>query len=297
MAKERSAFRNRAEELACRGALALLHRFPPERVEALGARAGLLFQRLSASRRRLAGTNLARAFPELTEADRQRLARDVFAHFGAIAADLLVTIGEEPQELLSRIEIAGAEQARAAVAEGRGVFFLTAHLGNWEVAAMATASLGIPITVIARPLDNPLLERHLRAFRERTGNTVLPKADAAREMLRVIRRGGAIGILIDQHARPPDAVAAPFFGRPAATSSFLARLVDRTEALVVPTVALRTGARRYRVEYSAPLDPRRLGREERTTEALTARLNAVTEEMVRRAPDQWLWLHNRWRLD
>jgi len=116
-------------------------------------------------------------------------------------------------------------------------------------------------------------------------------------MLRVVRRGGAVGILNDQHARPPDAVTAPFFGRPAATSSALARLVDRTEALVVPTSAIRVAPARWRLTYEPPLDVRALTGDERGVERLTARLNGILESMIRRHPEQWLWPHNRWRLD
>src|SRR5664279_2361995 len=153
--------------------------------------------------------------------------------------------------------------AKDAFATGRGVCFLTAHLGNWEWAALGTGALGISIGVVARPLDNPLLDATLKRLRASTGNTVIEKRDAARGMLRALRSGGAIGILNDQHARPPDAVTAPFFGRPAATSSALAKLADRTEALIVPAYTIRVAPARWRLTYEPPLDVRTLSREER----------------------------------
>ena len=153
-----------------------------------------------------------------------------------------------------------------------------------EWAALGTGALGISSGVIARPLDNPLLDAPLTRLRTSTGNFVIAKRDAAREMLRALRRGGAIGILNDQHARPPDAVTAPFFGQPAETSSALAKLTDRTEALVIPTAAIRIAPARWRLTFEPALDVR-------------GRLNGILETMIRRHPEQWLWLHNRWKLD
>ena len=297
MPKKRTAFRNRLEALAAGAAGAALAKMTPEAAEASGRALGRLYLRLDARRRNLARANLARAFPELPSAGIDALAVRVFEHFGGVAAELLHAMGHGPEDALSRIETEGAENARDAFASGRGVFFLTAHLGNWEWAALGTGALGIPVGVIARPLDNPLLDAPLTRLRTSTGNSVIGKRDAAREMLRALRRGGAIGILNDQHARPPDAVTAPFFGQPAATSSALAKLADRTEALVIPAAAIRIAPARWRLTFEPALDVRTLPEAERGVEKLTARLNGILETMIRRHPEQWLWLHNRWRLD
>ena len=297
MPKHRSRLRNRAEQIGFELALALLRRLSLPRAESLGRSAGGFFRAVASRRRVLAERNLSRAFPQKSPAEIEELSRRVFAHFGGVAAEMLWSLDETQQDLLSRVEIEGENRARAAMAAGRGLFFLTAHLGNWEAGALVTASLGLPLTVVVRPLDNPFLEKRLKDFRERSGNSVLPKADAAREILRTLRRGGAIGILTDQHAHPPDAVVSSFFGRPASTTSSLARLADRTEALILPTFGIRTAPGRYRLIFGEPLDVRALTPEERTVPALTARVNAICEEMIRRHPEQWLWLHNRWRLD
>ncbi|HKC24471.1 MAG TPA: lysophospholipid acyltransferase family protein [Thermoanaerobaculia bacterium] len=290
-----SRVRDTAEALLVSFAAAGLGRLSPRRAEAGGRRLGSLLGRTAAPRRGLVRRNLALAFPERTPAEIGALARDVYAHFGGLAAEILATLDEPLDELLARVEVENLETARAAFAGKRGLFFLTPHLGSWELAALATAALGMPATVIARPLDNSRLEKRLRAFRERAGNTVVPKAEAAREILRAIRSGGAVGILLDQHARGADAVNVPFFGRPAATSSALARFVDRTEALVVPATAIRIGPARYRLRFEEPIDVRTLSREERTPERLTALLSSRMESQIRRAPEQWLWLHNRWK--
>jgi Kdo2-lipid IVA lauroyltransferase/acyltransferase len=295
--KQRSAFRNRAEAVAFALVARGIQTLPRVRAEAFGRRLGLLFRRLSRRRRELVERNLLRAFPEASLEELRRLARGVFAHFGGLAFDLVASIGEPRESILGRVEVVGFERARRACASGRGVFFLTAHLGNWEMAAIVASLLDLPTHVVGRPLDNPLLETHLRSFREHGGNTVIPKATAARELIRVLRSGGAVGILMDQHARPPDAVAVPFFGRHASTTTAVARLADRTEALILPVTCLRAGPARYRLECHEVVDPRNLSPEERETATFTARLNGIIESLVRTAPEQWLWLHDRWRLD
>ena len=269
----------------------------PEGAEAAGRRFGRLFRSLDRRRREVAERNLALAFPEKRPAEIEALSIAVFEHFGGMAADLLHAVGEPLEALRARVEVTGAETARAAAATGRGLFLLTAHLGNWEYSALLTCAIGLPTTVIARPLDNPLLEAILRRFRERTGNTVVYKTNAAREMLRTLKRGGTVGILADQHTSTADAVVVPFFGRPASTTSIVARLVDRTEALLVPVACVRTGPALYHLAYEPPIDVRSLPPEEREPVPLTGRFNLEIERLVRRNPEQWLWLHNRWKLD
>jgi KDO2-lipid IV(A) lauroyltransferase len=297
MPKERSLLRNRLEAGAVHLLLAAARRGSAEGAEAFGRRIGRIYRAFDRRRRALVEENLSRAFPEKRTDEIEALSIAVFEHFGGMAADLLHSVGQPPEALEERIEVRGAERVRSALATGRGLFLLTAHLGNWEYSALATAAARVPVTVIARPMDNPLLEALVRRYRERNGNTVVYKADAAREMLRVVKRGGTVGILADQHARTPDAVVVPFFGRPASTTSIVARLADRTEALIVPTFCVRTGPAHYRMDYGVPIDVRSLPLEEREPARLTARLNLEVERVVRCVPEQWLWLHNRWRLD
>ena len=295
MSKRRSNVRNRAEAGLVRLARRLAGLVTPETADAAGRRLGLVFRALDRRRRRLVEENLALAWPAKSAAEIEALSVAVFEHFGGLAVELLHSLDEPDASLLSRIEIVGTEHVRAAAGSGRGFFFLTPHLGCWEYAALASAACGYPMTVISRPLDNPILEGDVRRYRERTGNTVVHKAEAAREILKVLRRGGSIGILADQRARKPDAVVVPFFGRPAATTSALARFLDRTDALVLPASCIRVAPARWIYRYRAPFDVRDLPAEERRPEPLTARLNLIMESLIREHPEQWLWLHNRWK--
>ncbi|MEO8055234.1 MAG: lysophospholipid acyltransferase family protein [Acidobacteriota bacterium] len=297
MARARSEFRNRAEVLAVAALRGVFSRMSPERAEAVGRRLGLAYRRLALRRRDLTLANIARAFPEKSAREVDALSRAVFAHFGGLATELLHAAGRPVPETLARVEFPGAEVAREALGSGRGILFLTAHLGNWEYSAIEMAAAGVKASVVARPLDNPLLDAWLTAFRTRNGNAIIEKRDAARGMLRALRSGGVLGVLADQHVGPPDGIPAPFFGRPASTTSALARIVDRTEALVLPAAAIRIAPSRYRLIVESVLDVRRLSPAEREIGPLTARFNSILEIMIRRHPEQWLWLHNRWRLD
>jgi KDO2-lipid IV(A) lauroyltransferase len=295
MASKRSAFRNRLELaafLALKGLFAVL---PLRAAEAVGRGAARLYRLLDGRRRRLVRGNLALAFPEKPPGELARLERSVFAHFGGLAAELLRCEREPVESLLSRVEVVGLEHARAAASSGRGVFFSSPHLGNWEWAAVVTGAQGFPVTVVVRPLDNPFLDARLTAMRERTGCRIVSKRDAARVLLKTLRDGGLVGILADQRARPPDAVVVPFFGRPASTTTAIARLAAKTGALFLPAVCLRSGPGRWRLTFSEAIDPATFPEEERSVEALTARVTALVESQVRAAPEQWLWLHDRWR--
>lgn len=297
MSRNRSPLRNKVEALAFLAVRAGLRCLSLPAAEELGRSLGRRYRRLDRERRELVERNLARAFPERSEPELEALAEAVFEHFGGLATELAWSLDEPAEALRSRVKVRNADLAREAVSSGRGVFFLTAHLGNWELGALVTAALGMPMTVVSRPLDNPYLESRLRVFRERTGNGVLYKADAAREILRKLRHGGTIGILADQHARTADALVVPFFGRPASTTSAVARLADRTRAFILPVAAVRIAPALYELTFDPPIDVDQLEAAERTPAALTARINEVLERMICRNPGQWLWLHNRWKLD
>ena len=295
MAGPRGALRDRSELAAYLLLRAFLRALPARAADLFGRGLGRLYRLVDGRRRRLVARNLALAFPEKGAAEVDALGRRVFSHFGGLAADLFRSETDGVERLLARVEVSGLEHARAAAASGRGVFFATPHLGSWEWANLLTGAHGIPVTIVARPLDNPLLDARLTAMREKTGCRVVSKRDAARTILRTLRAGGVVGILGDQRARPPDAVVVPFFGRPAWTTTAIARFAGRTGALILPVVCLRVAPGRYRLVYSEPIDPAALPEDAREVEPLTARYTALVESQVRAAPEQWLWLHDRWK--
>jgi KDO2-lipid IV(A) lauroyltransferase len=197
-------------------------------------------------------------------------------------------------EMVSRVEIEGGDHVRQAYAAGRGVFFLTAHFGCWEMHGLAHSVYLAPIGVVARPVDNPLVNDFLERVRQGTGNRVIYRKGGTRRILRALQSGQGVAILIDQHIHGPDATYVDFFGRPAATTTALAGLALRTGAPVIPVFAIPTAPGRYRLIYEHAVELPPPDSPDPVRE-LTQRCTDVLEMYVRRYPELWLWMHRRWR--
>lgn len=196
--------------------------------------------------------------------------------------------------MLAATDVEGEERLWQAQAQGRGILIFTGHFGYWELLAMAHALRMPPMTVLARPLDNPFLHAALEQIRTSTGNAVIYREGAVRRILRNLGRGGIVGVLIDQHLHSTDAVDVDFFGRSAATTSALAALALRTGAPVIPVFALPLPRGRYRFVYEHPVDPPQADTPDAVRE-FTQQCTDVLEMYVRRHPELWMWMHRRWR--
>jgi Kdo2-lipid IVA lauroyltransferase/acyltransferase len=262
---------------------------------AVGVALGRMGWTVAAKERRRTLEHLAIAFPELTDAERRRLGRDCFVHLGRCAAEAthVERFLEGPRAI--RIGPEGRAVLDAALADKKGVVAVSGHIGNWELMAQVVAKHGYDVSGIAKPLYDPRLTRWVDAERARSGLTVIWRRDesSAKEMLRVFRRGGILAMLIDQDTRV-QSVFAPFFGRPAHTPSAAAALALRTAAPVVVCWMHRVGA-----EHVVSFERLELGGlpEERDAAvlALTARMNARLEAAIRLRPEQWVWMHRRWK--
>ena len=296
MSKQRSAIRNRAEFAAYRMTRRMVGSLGPRGVARVGEVLGELFLTLGRRRREILRFNLDLAYPATEPAERRRLAKDVSRHFGRVSLDALRIHRLEPDELLHEVDVVGFDHAAAAASRGRGIIYLSAHLGLWEVAGLA-GGLVRPETILAvnRPLDNPLLEAEVTRFRGRFGNVPLGKRNILRAILRHLADRGAVGFLIDQRVNPDVGVEVPFFDQPTWTHPILARVARKTRAPVVPVCALWEGPGRYSMRLFEPIFPDELAEEELSDVSLTARFSAVTERMIRQRPEQWLWFHDRWR--
>lgn len=297
--KRRSALRHRAELLLFRLAAGVLALLPPSAARRAGRAAARAAFALLSSRRRILSRNLTAAFPDEPPERIASIASASIGGFASALVDFLETGRMSREELLSRVSVVGEENLRKARARGKGVFLLSAHIGNWEIGALVAGMLGEPIAPVVRPLDNPLLEEELGRLRRRFGNRPVPKKQATRELLRAMARNETVAILVDQNVLPREAVFVPFFGRPAATTPSLALLQLKTGAAVVPVFTWPEADGRYRLDFETPILPEEFGgtavdREERVRRA-TARYMAVTEAAVRKDPAAWLWVHNRWK--
>jgi KDO2-lipid IV(A) lauroyltransferase len=285
--RQRSAIRDWIEYALALAALKSLEIAPPSMARLLARLLTRLLDRAVPRLRNVAEQNLALALPH---EDSARIIDGVFESI----ARLLVTFARLPHirkaNLGDWIRCEGIEYVDAAYRAGRGVLFATAHLGNWELSAYAYAIMRGPMHVVVRPLDNPLIDRLVERRRTASGNLLISKKDYARSILKALAANQAVGILIDQNASPENGVFVNFFGVPACAGTGFAKLAAHSGASVVPGFALWSEEeRRYVLRFYPPV--RMTGDAARDTEVLQARL----EEVIRECPEQWLWIHRRWK--
>jgi KDO2-lipid IV(A) lauroyltransferase len=190
----------------------------------------------------------------------------------------------------------GFENFENAMTRGKGVLFLTGHLGGWELSAFAHSLYGYPLHVVMRPLDNVYLDRLTRHYRTLHGNSMVDKDDFVRGLLAAMKNGETVGILMDTNMTPPQGVFVDFFGIAACTASGLARIALRTDAAVVPGFTIWDPAlRKYRLRFDPAVELVRTGNDDADAVANTQRFTKIIEDYVRKYPDQWLWVHRRWK--
>ncbi len=243
----------------------------------------------------IAADNLRRAFPGWDDTRLLRTARGVYAHLGQVLLDVIWMQGRSRDEILDLVEVEGLEHIVAAQEGGRGVVFATAHFGNWEINAIAHAWLARPVGAVARPLDNPLLNARLHKLREMSGNVVIEKRRGLQHMLARLRGGEDVAVLIDQNVQEKDGIFIEFFGRPAAATKIAAALHVKTGCGLVAGCAEALPGGRYRLRYDRPLENEPSGSRLADIARLTQRLNDSIEGWVRERPEQWLWIHKRWK--
>lgn len=242
--------------------------------------------------------NLEIAFPEMPEAERRQLLRGCYESLGRLLGEFSQLPRATPEKLRQIIEYdeVGLAHLREAEKNKRGVIFLTGHLGVWELHSFGWSALEYPLSFLVRPLDNPRVEEMIEAVRTRFGNRAIDKQSAARQALRVLREGGTLGILSDLNTQTREGVFVPFFGKLACTTAGIATLALKTDAVVIPTCAIWNKERkRYFFHGDPPVALVRTGDHQKDVELNTANFAAAVERMVRLYPDQWLWIHKRWK--
>ncbi len=260
----------------------------------LGRRLGDLALFLLPRRRRTALANLGLAFPSLSETERRRICRRSFQHLGVMGFELCETLARPVERALARIRLDGIEHLRDVMTSHGRALVLTAHLGNWELLTVAHRLADYSLAIVVRPLDSPWLDALADQLRRKSGVELIDKRGALRPVLRALGDGRMVGILLDQNTTRREAVFVPFFGRAASTSRSLAVLALRTGAPIVPIFIYREAIDAHRVAILPPL-PVPGGAGEGAVVELTRRCTETIETAVRAAPDQWLWIHDRWR--
>ena len=245
--------------------------------------------------RMIALHNLRQAFPEKTDGEILKIARGVYRTLGIVAAEFFDLPKFTSKNVREIVETEGVENCERALAKGKGVLLFSAHFGNWELEAAAVALLVKPAVVIYRPLDSPLLDSLVSRVRSASGNKPLPKENAMRAMIRTLHKNGMLGILIDQNTDWYEGVFVNYFGRPACTTSGLAHLALHSGAPVLPAYLIRLSEGRYRLVIEPALEIIDTGDREADVIANTQRFTKVIEDVVRKYPEQWLWVHQRWK--
>ena len=240
--------------------------------------------------------NLAMAFPEKTRRERARILRGEFTSLGRQLAEVCLFPTYTLENVDKVVVYDGFENFERALARGKGVLFLTGHLGGWEVSSFMHSLHGHPLHIVMRSLDNVYLDRLMRHYRTMHGNSTVDKDDFVRGLLSAMKKGETVGILMDTNMTPPQGVFVDFFGIPACTASGMARIALRTDAAVLPGFTVwDSKLRKYRLRFDPAVQLIRTGDDDADAIANTALFTKVIEDYVRRYPDQWLWVHRRWK--
>ena len=289
---------NRLEYLAVRGVVGFLAALPLALAFRVGEAVMLLVYWIAVPIRRVGLTNLGIAFPDRPLAERKRILRASVLNLGRMVAELAHLPQLSDEQLRDMVRFEDETWWREAIGWERptGVLILSGHFGNWELLVYAQGRRGYPVRMVHRPMRNPLIDRWLNAFRARAGTRLVRKHHAAAEVLRALREKQLLVIPFDQNSTRSLGVFVDFFGVPASTNAGIARIGLRADAPIVPVFIVRQGSSAHHLVHILPIIfPEHTGDPKADVLRTTEQLSAIFEDMVRRHPEQWLWVHKRWK--
>ena len=306
MARKKSATRIWLEYIPVRVLFAILGTMPRAWALRVGESIGRLAYRLAGSLRRVAHRNLEIAFPEKSTDERAAIARGSFENLGRVLGELTQFPRATRESLEQTIEFEFKSEesktseelalVKAEHAKGRGMLLLGPHLGNWEIGVFAYSAIEDKLNYLARPLDNPRIEDFTVRLRTRFGNRPIDKNSSVMKVMEILRGGGILGVLPDVNVLGRDGVFVPFFGKLANTTSGVAMIAARTNAIIVPMCCIwDRDKKKYRVRYGKMIEHVNTGNRHDDVIATTAAFTAEMEKFIRAYPDQWLWIHKRWK--
>jgi KDO2-lipid IV(A) lauroyltransferase len=270
--------------------------FPRPVARVFGAQFAAVACALRPGLRSIADKNLELAFPDMTESERRRIVRNMIRQVGWMAGEFSQLPRYTRKNIEKIVVLDGLEYFQAARKLGKGVLFLTGHMSAWELAPFAQALYGNPLHFLVRPVTNSRVDALINHYRCLSGNQPVDKNRSARAILKILAQGGTVGILSDHNTAGEEGIFVDFFGIPAATTSGLARIALRTEAAVVPVfLSWDEDLRKYRLRFQPAVPLARTSGEESDIRENTARFNRIIEDYIRVHPDQWFWLHKRWK--
>lgn len=262
----------------------------------IGRLAGWIGYHLIGRLRRIAYRNLQLAMPELSRDQQRAVVKEVFQNLGRLLGEFSQFNKIDANNVRDLVVYEGFDNYARAVANGRGLLFLTGHLGAWELCAFAHGAFGYPLSFLVRPIDNHLVEKMINRFRRLSGNRTIDKNNSVRSVLQALKKGEAVGFLIDVNTLNDQGVFCDFFGMPACSSTGLAVLALRSEAPVVPGFLVWDGnIKKHRLEFGPEVQLIRTGDFKEEVQLNTAQFTRIIETYIRRYPGQWLWIHRRWK--
>ncbi len=283
----------------------LLASFPPSLMGKLGRGLGGILQ-FFGFRKKIVSSNLELALGgELSAAERASLSRRVFAHTGTLFLEIARNFGLSQRQMISEVRVSHETMARISkiLENGKGAVFITGHIANWELFAMGMAARGVPVSLVVKKMNNAISQALIERQRKRTGLEIIYSGGAIEKMKAALQRGRAIGFMVDQNTTGTRGIRVNFFGVPAASIRGLAGLARDTSAVIVPVCAFRLPCGNHEIKLFDPLpylkqeslpagSAERIAREEWLN---TQQYQAAIEAMVREQPDQWMWIHRRWK--
>jgi Kdo2-lipid IVA lauroyltransferase/acyltransferase len=254
-----------------------------------------IFYTLLPRLRKTAEANLRIAFPEWSDAQRRTVVRGMLRNLSWMAAEFARFPKYSKENIQQIVVLDGHDNFLEGQRRGKGVLYLTGHIGAWELSSFAHALYGFPLHYMARRIDNPRIDALVNGYRCLSGNRPIFKNESARVMLKALKEDGTIGILADQNTMPEEAMFVDFFGKAASTTTGIARVALHTGAAVVPGYAVwDERSRKYRLRFEPPVELIRTGDTERDVLENTQKFTRVIEGIIRKYPEQWVWVHGRW---
>lgn len=260
-----------------------------------GETLAIIVYNLSSRHRRITLDNLKTAYKDIDEKRREEFAKSSFKNLGRVAAEFSRMTSYDRDFIKGIIDVEGWENFENAIKKGKGIVFLTGHLGNWELMAYSQSLRDYPCNIIARPLDNPAVEQFVQKQRSFAGNKVIAKKSALKDIMQCLKNKEHIGILLDQNVAQQEGIFVDFFGKTACTSFGLAMLALKTDITIIPVFLVYTGNGRYKQLIGKEIEIQKTGDFEYDMAYNTALFTKVIESYIRLYPEQWFWAHRRWK--
>ncbi|HEY4817153.1 MAG TPA: lysophospholipid acyltransferase family protein [Candidatus Acidoferrum sp.] len=274
----------------------MLGALPRGLARGLAAAVASAFYAMLPKLRRTAEFNLRLAFPEWDDARRNAVIHGMVGNLGYMAAEFAHFPRYTRENIEEALILEGHENFLNGQRRGKGVLYLTGHIGAWELSSFAHALYGFPLHYMARPLDNARVDALVNRYRCLSGNRPIFKNESARALLKILKEAGTVGILADQNTMPEEGVFVDFFGKSACTTTGIARVALHTDAAVVPGYAYwDSGIGKYRLRFEPAVELIRTGDMERDVFVNTQKFAKVIEGIIRKHPEQWVWVHARWK--